>query len=60
MDNSYNVRSRQRQSYRMHYLPWAIRTGRTMRPLMSVYWEKRFEQNVDELRKELNIEALQV
>lgn len=42
----------------MHYLPWAIRTGRAMRPLMAVYWEQRFEQNVDELRKELNIEVL--
>ena len=51
---------RQRKLYTTHYLPWAIKTGRNARPLMTVYWEERFEQKVDELRKELNIELLPV
>lgn len=37
------------------YLPWAVRTGLTCKPLINVYWEEMLTKNVDELRKELGI-----
>ncbi|KAF9065544.1 coenzyme Q biosynthesis protein Coq4-domain-containing protein [Rhodocollybia butyracea] len=37
------------------YVPWALKTGSTSRCLISVYWEKRWEQDVEELRRELGI-----
>ena len=37
-------------------MPWAIRCGMQAKFLMSVYFEKHFERNVSDLRKELNIE----
>jgi len=41
------------------YLPWAIENGKQMKSLMTVYWEQRWEQNVNELRTELGIKLLQ-
>ncbi|XP_004530790.1 ubiquinone biosynthesis protein COQ4 homolog, mitochondrial [Ceratitis capitata] len=52
------LRPKQRKEYTTHYLPWALKNGREMKPLMAVYWEERWEQNLDELRKELNITTL--
>uniref|UniRef100_A0A8W7NZG9 Ubiquinone biosynthesis protein COQ4 homolog, mitochondrial n=1 Tax=Anopheles atroparvus TaxID=41427 RepID=A0A8W7NZG9_ANOAO len=57
---AFRLRPKQRKSYLRQYLPWALRTGNRIKPLMTVYWEKRWEQDVDELRKELNIELLNV
>lgn len=37
-------------------MPWAIRCGKQAKFLMSVYFEKHWERNVSDLRKELNIE----
>ncbi|KAJ4477497.1 coenzyme Q biosynthesis protein Coq4-domain-containing protein [Lentinula aciculospora] len=37
------------------YVPWALQYGSTSQCLMKVYWEKRWEQDVEELRKELGI-----
>lgn len=54
----FKLTSRQRQNYLRHYLPWALRMGRQVHPLMNVYWEKRWEQDMAELRQELNIEEL--
>ncbi|XP_031618148.1 uncharacterized protein LOC116337610 [Contarinia nasturtii] len=52
------LRPKQREKYRTHYLPWALNTSKHMKPLMNVYWEKRWNQKIVELRKELNIEPL--
>lgn len=41
-------------------LPWAIQCARQSKFLMSVYFEKRFEQDIDELREELNIRLMSV
>ncbi|KFB50840.1 AGAP005199-PB-like protein [Anopheles sinensis] len=57
---AFRLRPKQRKNYLRHYLPWALRSGNRIKPLMTVYWEKRWEQDVDELRKELNIELLNV
>nr|CAD7443192.1 unnamed protein product [Timema bartmani] len=51
---------KQRQKYVEYYLPWAIRTGSTSEFLMNVYFEKRWEQSVEELYRELNISPLVV
>ncbi|KAI1305352.1 Ubiquinone biosynthesis protein COQ4 -like protein, mitochondrial [Halotydeus destructor] len=49
---------KQRKAYTDHLLPWGIKCGHQAELLMNVYFEKRFEQDVDELRLELNIPAL--
>lgn len=49
---------RQRKQYLAKYLPWAIENGRTAKPLMPVFWEERWEQDIAELRKELQIRTL--
>lgn len=48
-------RTKQRSKYVSQYLPWAIRVGGESKPLMNVYYEKRWHQPVLELREELNI-----
>lgn len=47
---------KQRQKYISTYLPWAIRVGKSSKLLMNVYFEKRWEQSLAELRQELSIE----
>ncbi|XP_059615031.1 ubiquinone biosynthesis protein COQ4 homolog, mitochondrial isoform X2 [Phlebotomus argentipes] len=54
------LRPKQRKMYVQHYLPWAISVGKAAKPLMSVYWEKRWEQRIDELRDELQIKMLEI
>ncbi|KAK3088177.1 hypothetical protein FSP39_015709 [Pinctada imbricata] len=49
---------RHSQKYVSTYLPWAIRNGRNARFLMAVYWEKHWEDDLHQLRKNLNIEPL--
>lgn len=44
--------------YKTYYLPWAIKMGKQVQPLLPIYWEKRWEQDISELRAELNIEPL--
>ncbi|KAI5615651.1 ubiquinone biosynthesis protein COQ4-like, mitochondrial [Silurus asotus] len=36
--------------------PWALRSGSRARCMLSVFYERRWEQNLEELRKELDIE----
>lgn len=50
-------RPKQRQKYISEYLPWAVRVGRSSKLLMNVYFEKRWEQSLSELRDELGIES---
>ena len=37
------------------YVPWALKCGSSSRSLITVYWEKRWEQDVEELKRELGI-----
>ncbi len=39
------------------YYPWSFSNGLNCKPLINVYWEKILEKDVDELRRELGIEA---
>ncbi|XP_037933294.1 ubiquinone biosynthesis protein COQ4 homolog, mitochondrial-like [Teleopsis dalmanni] len=52
------LRPKQRKEYVNRYLPWAVENGKKMKPLMPIFWEERWEQNTDDLRKELNITPL--
>ncbi|XDV20034.1 hypothetical protein PO909_025416 [Leuciscus waleckii] len=36
--------------------PWAVRSGSRARCVLSVFYERRWDQNLDELRHQLNIE----
>lgn len=54
------LKTKHRKLYRLYYLPWAIKNGSNAKPLMNVYWEKRWEQDIDEIRKELNVELLEL
>ncbi|CAM1304010.1 COQ4 (predicted) [Pycnogonum litorale] len=51
-------RPKQRQQYLRYYLPWAVNCGIQCKLLMNVYFEKRWEDNIDELRKSLNIKIM--
>jgi ubiquinone biosynthesis protein COQ4 len=37
------------------YIPWALRCGGSARSLITVYWERRWNQGVEELKRELGI-----
>ncbi|CCE62377.1 hypothetical protein TPHA_0C02240 [Tetrapisispora phaffii CBS 4417] len=39
------------------YLPWAVKTGLSCKPLINVYWEELLEKDIDKLKKELGITA---
>ena len=39
------------------YMPWALRAGSTAKPLISVYWERRWSMPIEELREELGVYA---
>ena len=46
---------RQRRKYIKTNLPWALKCGYESKLLMNVYFEKRWQQDVNELRRELKI-----
>lgn len=51
---------RQRDLYVKYYLPWAIQTGLNSNFMLNIYFEKRWEQPIDEIHKELNIKPLEI
>lgn len=51
---------RQREQYVKYYLPWAIQTGLNSNFMLNIYFEKRWEQPMEELHKELNIKPLKI
>lgn len=44
-----------RDTWIRDWVPWALRTGREGQSLVGVYWEKRWEQGLGELRRELGV-----
>jgi len=50
------LKKNNRAAYLKTHLPWAVRVGIDSKFLMNVYYEQRWDQNIDELRSELNIE----
>ncbi|KAA0202390.1 hypothetical protein HAZT_HAZT004572 [Hyalella azteca] len=51
---------KQRSKYATQYLPWAVKVGSESKPLMNIYYEKRWEQQVEDLRRELNISPFMI
>ncbi|PSN44556.1 Ubiquinone biosynthesis protein COQ4 [Blattella germanica] len=51
---------KQREKYVKYYLPWAIQTGTNSKFLLNVFFERRWEQPIEELHRELNIRLLEV
>ncbi|KAL0953293.1 hypothetical protein HGRIS_004542 [Hohenbuehelia grisea] len=47
--------SQKRHRLFAEFVPWALKCGGSARSLITVYWERRWEQNVDEMKKELGI-----
>ena len=37
------------------YMPWALKCGGTARSLITVYWEERWDQSIEDVKKELGI-----
>ncbi|KAF8972242.1 ubiquinone biosynthesis protein COQ4, mitochondrial [Flammula alnicola] len=37
------------------YVPWALKCGGSAQSLITVYWEKRWEQNIEDMKKEFGI-----
>jgi ubiquinone biosynthesis protein COQ4 len=37
------------------YVPWALKCGSSAQCLMSVYWEERWAQNIEEMKRELGV-----
>ncbi|KAK4688575.1 ubiquinone biosynthesis protein COQ4, partial [Tremellales sp. Uapishka_1] len=46
---------KRREVWLKDWAPWALRMGRQGTSLVGVYWEKRWEQGVGELRRELGV-----
>ncbi|XP_074655071.1 ubiquinone biosynthesis protein COQ4 homolog, mitochondrial-like [Tubulanus polymorphus] len=55
MFGSLRLGPKHRARYLEKYLPWALRVGMDGRFLMNVYFEKHWQDNLDDLRAELNI-----
>ncbi|KAG9085411.1 Ubiquinone biosynthesis protein [Ceratobasidium sp. UAMH 11750] len=45
----------QRDRFVREFVPWALRCGAAARPLITVFWEKRWDQPVEDLKRELGI-----
>ncbi|KAG6879830.1 Ubiquinone biosynthesis protein [Termitomyces sp. T32_za158] len=49
------LNSQKRARLYSEYVPWALRCGGSARNLITVYWEKRWDQDVEEMKKEFGI-----
>ncbi|XP_072936239.1 ubiquinone biosynthesis protein COQ4 homolog, mitochondrial [Epargyreus clarus] len=52
------LKPKHRQLYLKYYLPWAIMTGNNAKFMQGIYYEKRWEQDIDDFHKEMNIVTL--
>lgn len=50
--------AKRRRMWAQDWVPWALRQGEMGRTLNAVYWEKRWEQGIGELRRELGVERM--
>lgn len=49
------LRPKQRKQYMQSYLPWALECSRKTKPLLPIFWEERWKQDIHGLRIELGI-----
>ncbi|KAF8646199.1 hypothetical protein AX16_007341 [Volvariella volvacea WC 439] len=45
----------QRTRLYSEYVPWALKCGGSARSLITVFWEERWEQSIDDMKKEFGI-----
>ena len=51
----FRLSAARRDAWIRDWVPWALRTGSEGRSLVGVYWEKRWEQGLGDLRRELGL-----
>lgn len=49
------ISSKKRARLFNDYVPWAIKCGSSAKSLITVYWEERWEQDVEKIREEFGI-----
>ncbi|CAG9789027.1 unnamed protein product [Diatraea saccharalis] len=49
------LKPKHRHLYLRYYLPWAIKTGTRAKFMQGIYFEKRWDQDINEFHKEMNI-----
>ena len=54
------LKPKHRQLYLNYYLPWAIKNGTQAEFLLNIYFEKRWEQKMDDFYKEFKIDPLEL
>ena len=47
--------SQKRALFFNEYAPWAIKCGTSAKSLITIYWEKRWEQSVEKVKEEYGI-----
>ncbi|KAK7466109.1 Ubiquinone biosynthesis protein [Stygiomarasmius scandens] len=47
--------SKKRHRLFSEYVPWALKCGSSARCLITVYWEERWEQNTEDMKKEFGL-----
>lgn len=47
--------TQKRQKLFSEAVPWAVKCGSSARSLITVYWEKRWEQDIEDMKKEFGI-----
>ncbi|XP_038208881.1 ubiquinone biosynthesis protein COQ4 homolog, mitochondrial-like [Zerene cesonia] len=52
------LKPKHRNLYLKYYLPWAIHTGNNAKFMQGIYYEKRWEQDINDFHKEMNITKL--
>lgn len=51
----FRLNSTKRARLFRDYVPWALKCGGSARSLITVYWEQRWTQDIEEMKKELGI-----
>ena len=51
----FRLDSKKRARLFSEYVPWALKCGSSSRSLITVYWEERWGQNVEEMKEDLGI-----
>ncbi|GAB6021954.1 hypothetical protein CHUAL_006115 [Chamberlinius hualienensis] len=57
---AYRLSKKQRELYVSSYLPWAIKCGYESEIFMNIYYEKHWEEPIDQFRRRLNVPDLQI
>jgi len=53
----FTLKAKERQRFWNTFLPWAVKNGVRAKDVINVYWEEEMETDVDDLRRQLGIEA---